>query len=89
MFSRLKLIIRPKRYTTTVLQLIVSKQGIPIATGMTAATVHGVKYLGMLDFDEQLSYYELVVDKGNLLLGYQTYLLAKQKLNSLHLFSVI
>lgn len=62
------------------LQLIVSKQGIPINAGMTAANVHDVKYLGMLDFDEQLSNCELVGDKGYLSLGYQTSLFDEAKI---------
>lgn len=62
------------------LQLIVSKQGIPITAGMTAANVHDVKYLGMLDFDEQLSNCELVGDKGYLSLGYQTSLFDEAKI---------
>jgi hypothetical protein len=48
------------------LQLIVSKQGITITAGRTAANAHDVKYLGMLDFDEQLSNCEQVGDKGYL-----------------------
>jgi hypothetical protein len=62
------------------LQLIVSKQGIPITAGMTAANVHDVKYLGMLDFDEQLSNCELIGDKGYLSLGYQTTLFDEAKI---------
>jgi hypothetical protein len=62
------------------LQLIVSQQGIPITAGMTAANVHDVKYLGMLDFDEQLSNCELIGDKGYLSLGYQTTLFDEAKI---------
>lgn len=62
------------------LQLIVSKQSIPITAGMTAANVHDVKYLGMIDFDEQISNCELVGDKGYLSLGYQTSLFDQAKI---------
>ena len=61
-------------------QLILSKQGIPITAGMTAANVHDVKFLGMLDFDEQLSNCELIGDKGYLSLGYQTTLFDEAKI---------
>lgn len=57
-----------------------SKQGIPITAGMTAANVHDVKYLGMLDFSEQLSNCELVGDKGYLSLGYQAFLFDDAKI---------
>jgi hypothetical protein len=47
---------------------------------MPAANVYEVKYLGMLDFDEQLSNCELVGDKGYLSLGYQTSLFDEVKI---------
>lgn len=62
------------------LQLINSKRGMPITAGMTAANVHDVKYLGMLDFDEQLSNCELIDVKGYLSLGYQTTLFDEAKI---------
>jgi hypothetical protein len=62
------------------LQLIVSKKGVPITAGITAANVHIVKYLGMLDFDEQSFNCELVGDKSYLPFGYQTSLFSKAKI---------
>ena len=62
------------------LQLIVSKQGIPISAGVTAANIHDVNYLGMLDFNEQLSNCELVGDKGYLSSEYQISLFEKAKI---------
>lgn len=47
---------------------------------MTAANVHDVKFLGMLHFDEQLSYCEIIGDKGYLSLGYQTSLFDEAKI---------
>lgn len=61
------------------LQLIVSKQGLPINAGMTAAD-HYVKYLGLLDFDEQLLNFELVGDKGYFSLGCQKSLFDEAKI---------
>ncbi len=62
------------------LQLMGSKQSIPITAGMTAANVHDVKYLGMIDFDEQMYNCELVGNKGYLSLGYQTSLFNQAKI---------
>ena len=62
------------------LQLIVSKQGIPIRAGVAAANIHDANYLGLLDFNEQLSNCELVGDKGYLSSEYQISLFEKAKI---------
>lgn len=49
-----------------------SKQVIPITAGMSAANVQNVEYLGILDFDEQLSNCERIGDKGYLSFGDQS-----------------
>ncbi|MET3981813.1 hypothetical protein ABIB62_004429 [Mucilaginibacter sp. UYP25] len=61
------------------MQLIITRQGIPISAGLTAANVHDVHYLGMLG-DVQLHGCELIADKGYLSLPYQTSLFETDKI---------
>lgn len=61
------------------MQLIITRQGLPISVGLTAANVHDVQYLGMLD-DQQLHDCELIADKGYLSLPYQTSLFEQDKI---------
>lgn len=60
------------------MQLIITRQGIPISAGLTAANVHDVHYLGMLG--EELHDCELIADKGYLSLPYQTSLFETEKI---------
>ena len=61
------------------MQLIITRQGLPISAGLTAANVHDVQYLGMLD-DPELHDCELIADKGYLSLPYQTSLFEQDKI---------
>ncbi len=61
------------------MQLIITRQGIPISAGLTAANVHDVHYLGMLNAPE-LHDGELIADKGYLSLPYRTLLFEHDKI---------
>ena len=61
------------------MQLVITRQGLPISAGLTAANVHDVQYLGMLD-DPELHDCELIADKGYLSLPYQTSLFEQDKI---------
>lgn len=53
------------------MQLIISKAGVPVSMGMTAANVHDVQFLSELENIELIDC-ELIADKGYLSLPYQT-----------------
>ncbi len=61
------------------MQLVISKIGVPVSLGLTAANVHDVHYLQHLD-GEKLSDSEVIADKGYLSLGYQTSLFEQEKI---------
>ena len=61
------------------MQLIITRQGIPLSVGLTAANVHDVNYLGMLNVPE-LHDCELIADKGYLSLPYQTSLFEQDRI---------
>ena len=61
------------------MQLVISKSGVPVSLGITAANVHDVHYLQHLDTGK-LSDSELIADKGYLSLGYQTSLFENDRI---------
>lgn len=61
------------------MQLVISRDGFPFATGMTTAAMHDSQYLPFLKKD-QLSDCELIGDKGYLSSGHQTTLFEEAKI---------
>ena len=61
------------------MQLVISKSGVPVCLGLTAANVHDVHYLQHLNTNK-LSDSELIADKGYLSLGYQTSLFENDRI---------
>ncbi len=61
------------------MQLIISKAGLPVSMGITAANVHDVQFLSELE-NIELSVCELIADKGYLSLPYQTTLFEQDKI---------
>ena len=68
------------RYFGYKLQLVVSKAGVPISLGLTAANVHDVHYLNHLT-SQQLNHCELIADNGYLSEGHQTSLFHEFKIS--------
>lgn len=62
------------------MQLLITKQGIPLSVGLTSANLHDVNYLGLIDNKEKLSGYEMLADKGYLSLGYQNSLFEQENI---------
>jgi len=62
------------------MQLLITRQGVPLSLGITSANLHDVNYLGLIENKEKLSGYELLGDKGYLSLGYQTSLFEEDKI---------
>jgi len=61
------------------MQLVISRSGVPVHFGITAANVHDVNYLQWLN-ETQLTDCELIADKGYLSLGYQTSLFEESRI---------
>lgn len=61
------------------MQLVLSKEGVPVSLGLTPANVHDVHYLQHLDSDK-LRDAELIADKGYLSAGYQTSLFEQDRI---------
>ncbi|TQM49927.1 DDE family transposase [Arcticibacter tournemirensis] len=61
------------------MQLIISKAGVPVSMGITAANVHDVHYLSQLE-NLELNECELIADKGYLSLPYQTTLFEQDRI---------
>ena len=61
------------------MQLIISKAGVPVSMGITAANVHDVQFLNELN-NIELTDCELIADKGYLSLPFQTSLFEQDRI---------
>lgn len=62
------------------MQLLISRQGVPLSVGLTAGNVHDVNYLSLLDNKDKLAGYELLADKGYISIQHQTSLFEQDRI---------